>query len=184
MRKPYRFITTAMLLCCVAFATAATPAKDVFPMPQGVHTYSLSIGKVTLVAGSYQDTTSFRRTYNFFFTPKDDTSFNQVPLVRGQDDLEFTIASAGSGDDTIADGLVVQQGGKLFFVHAAKGGKKAGKNAGDVTATWFQFAEAPDSEPDGPAYALKPTFTRTYPAASKLNVDAVLRKESTLKPAR
>lgn len=169
---------------CLAFALQLAAhgsawSKDVFPMHQGMHEWPVAGGKVTAVVGMYQDSTTFRRSYNFFFKSKDQEAWNQVPLVRASDDVDFAPESAGAGDDTIADGIVVAQGQNLYFVYADK---RPGKGA--TTVTWYRFVTSDSAHPDDPGYYFRPVFTRNYARNSKQTIDDVLVKESTLKPVK
>ena len=184
MRIPHHVVASVVLTLNLTFAWAAAPAKTTFPMRQGLHTYPVENGKLILVAGSYQDVTTFRRSYHFYFIPKGDETWNQVPLAHEPGELEFTITSAGQGDETVSDGALVRLTDKIYFVRATKRPSKGPQHSAAIDATWFQFVEAPNNEPDGPAYSLKPVFTRTYADVGKTSVDSVLRAESALKPGR
>jgi hypothetical protein len=95
------------------------------------------------------------------------------------DDVDFAPESAGAGDDTIADGIVVAQGQNLYFVYADK---RSGKGA--TTVTWYRFVTSDSAHPDDPGYYFRPVFTRNYARNSKQTIDDVLVKESTLKPVK
>jgi len=169
---------------CLAFALylgahGAAWSKEVFPMQQGLHEWPVPGGKVMVVVGTYQDTVTFRRSYNFYFKAKDQEAWNQVPLVRTADDIDFSPESAGAGDSTIADGIVVSQGSNVYFVYADKRPAK-----GATAVTWFKFIQSDNAHPDDPVYYFKPVFTRNYPKNSKQAIDDVLVKESTLKPVK
>jgi hypothetical protein len=160
-------------------AHGAAWSKDVFPMHQGLHEWPVASGKIMAVVGTYQDSTTFRRSYNFYFKAKDQDQWNQVPVVRTSDDVDFSPESAGAGDNTIADGIVVAQGANVYFVFADK---RPGKGA--TAVTWYKFVESDNAHPDDPGYYFKPVFTRSYAKNSKQTIDEVLAKESTLKPAK
>lgn len=169
---------------CLALALqlgvlGAAGSKDMSPMHQGLHEWPVAGGKVMAVVGSYQDTLTYRRSYSFYFKAKDQEEWNQVPLVRTSDDVDFAPVSAGAGDDTVADGIVVAQGTNVYFVFADKRAAKGG-----TAVTWFKFVESDDAHPDDPGYYWKPVFTRTYPKSSKQTIEDVLNKESTLKPGK
>ena len=181
-----RLAKVALMLCMsVQLAMAAQPApKQTWPLEQGMHEYSVTNGKLLLAVGTWQDTTTFKRVYHFFFVLTGQKDWNEVPVVLKPDDLDFAPDSASGGDVTREDWISVVDGEKFYFVRASTRADKGWNDKGEIKATWFQFIEAPDNEPDGPPYALKPVFTRQYPASSKNNVETVLRKESALKPAK
>lgn len=169
---------------CLAFALqlgahGAAWCRDGIPMHQGIHEWPVAGGKVIAVVGTYQDTVTFRRNYSFYFKAKDQAEWNQVPLVRSPDDVEFSAESAGAGDNTIADGIVVAQGQNVYFVFADKRSDK-----GAITVTWYKFIASDNAHPDDPGYYFKPAFTRSYPKNSKQAVDELLFKESTLRPVK
>lgn len=171
-----RIFTTFFL--ALALHSAAW-SKDIFPMRQGLHEWPVPSGKMMAVVGTYQDTTTFRRSYAFYFKAKDQEEWNQVPLARTSNDMDFSPESAGSGDDTIADGVIMTQAPNLYFVYADK---RAGKGA--IAVTWFKFTQSDSAHPDDPGYYFKPVFTRNYAKNSKQTIGEVLVKEATLKPAK
>jgi hypothetical protein len=159
-------------------------AKDVFPMAQGLHEWKLPAGKVILVVGTYQDTTTFKRSYNFYFQAKNSEAWNQVPILRKPDDLQFTWSSASGGDVTLADGIVSAQASGVYFIRADKRADNGWYEKGESVVTWFKFSEADNDHPDDPPYSLRPVFTRHYSKTLNLSVEDILNKESALKPVK
>ncbi len=166
---------------CAASAGATRP----IPMAQGLHQWPIMGGKLMLVVGTYQDTTSYRRSYSFYFKRARDEAWNQVPVIRKKGEAAFPWHSASGGEVTITDGIVVSRSGALYFVVADKriGRDSAYDDKGDITATWNKLGEASDDDTHGPAYRLQPVFTRSY-RNSSLTVEAMLAREATLKPAK
>jgi hypothetical protein len=181
--KVYASQAKIAALFCLALALPLAFAKDVSPMRQGVHEWSSPSGKLILVVGSYQDTVQFRRSYSFYFQAKGDDTWNQVPIMGNADGMQFSWNSAHGADVTLADGVVVQRKEGTYFIVASKRSDKGYHDTGTATATWYKFVEADGSNPDVPAYALQPVFTRAYPMV-KEGIEPVLTKETTLKPAR
>lgn len=154
----------ASLLAFTLFVGSAG-AADVTPMRQGLHQWPLKEGKLMLVVGTYQDTTSFRRSYSFYFKHARDEAWYQVPVIRKNGESAFPWESASSGEVTLADGILVPHSDSIYFV---VGDKRVGRDGnyydkGDITATWNKLSLAGDEEADGPAYRLHPVFTRKYP---------------------
>jgi len=166
---------------CASAASAAGPS----PMAQGLHQWPALEGKLMLVVGTYQDVTSYRRSYSFYFKPAREEAWNQVPVIRKKGEAAFPWESASGGEVTIADGIVVPRAGAVYFVVADKriGRDSSYDDKGDITATWNKLSEASDDETDGPAYRLQPVFARRY-RNSALTVEAVLAREAKLKPAK
>jgi hypothetical protein len=173
------FFTVCLAVTIQLGAHNTAWCRDVFPMRQGIHEWPVVGGKVIAVVGTYRDTMTFRRIYSFYFKAKDLGEWNQVPLLRSTDDVDFTAESAGTGDNTIADGIVVAQGQNVYFVFADKCPDK-----GATKVTWYKFVAADDAHPDAPGYYFQPTFARTYPKNSIQTVDEVLFRESNLRPAK
>lgn len=180
------WLALALVLMCSAASpiAAGVPAKPVLPMKQGSHEWSLPSGKLFLIIGSYQDVINFHRTYNFYFVANNNTDWHQVSIVRKAGEVASSMASASGGDITLRDGLAVKQGNSFYFIVADKRADKGWAEKGDITATWFKFIESDDADPEGPAYVLKPVFSRTYSKSSDPNVEEVLGKEFLLKPSK
>lgn len=180
-----------LLVVCTGMASASSPVhKPSWPMRQGLHEFSVAGGKVMLVVGSYQDTTSFWRSYQLYFVGSGQAEWHQVPRMAKPDDVQFSLTSSGGGDHTLDDWVALKRGAKFYMVRAVKRtgttalakGDVKGEIKGEVKVTWYQLVEASNDVPDAPAYYLKPVFTRHYGGAMKLDVDAVLAKELTLQP--
>jgi hypothetical protein len=176
-----RFLAAALISLTLALPLAS--AKDVVPMHQGVHEWSTASGKLILVVGSYQDTLQFHRSYSFYFQAKGDDAWNQVPMVGKADGMQFSWESAHGADVLLADGIVVPRKEGTYFVVASKRSDNGYHEAGAASVTWYKFVESDGTNPDVPAYALQPVFTRAYPKV-KDGVEQVLAKEASLKPAR
>lgn len=159
-------------------------AKELFPMQQGLHEWNLSNGKMMLIVGTYQDSTTFKRSYSFYFRAKNDDAWNQVPLIKKSDDVAFTWTSTNGADVTLADGIVSFQGSNLYFIQAEKRANAGWHEKGDTTVTWFKFSDSDNEHPDDPPYAFKPIFSRNYTKLTNLKIDDILVKESTLKPTK
>lgn len=178
--KSIKVLAGATLLC---FLHLTALAADTFPLKQGLHQWPALNGKLFLVVGTYQDTTTFKRTYNFFFKAADDDAWNQVPVVNKKNEQEFTWNSAIGADVILADGTVAPRPDGVYFVVADKRAGSTYHDRGSITATWYRLTESGDDRSDDLAYQLKPVFTRTYPS-SKLTVEDILAREAKLRPSR
>jgi hypothetical protein len=165
---------------CGSAAFAAVPAETI-PMKQGLHQWPALKGKLILIVGSYQDTTSFRRSYNFYFKDGKDEAWNQVPVRNKTDRMQFEWDSASGAEVTLADGVISQRADAIYFIVADKRADQGYQEKGDITVTWYKLIESGDDKPDDPAYQFKPEFVRTYPR-SAATVEAILNKESSLQP--
>jgi hypothetical protein len=170
-------------LLALSMTMPAYAAKDGVPMSQGLHEWQTSSGKLILVVGSYQDVTSFHRSYNFYFKANGDQDWNQVPLIPKNGGMEFSWESASGGDVLLADAIVVPRKEGTYFVVASRNSDKGYSEPGAASATWYKFVESDGSNPDQPAYSLQPVFTRPY-GKVKNGVEEILAKEALLKPAR
>jgi hypothetical protein len=187
IRRKQQFLLKICLLVILHFGadfSQSAFAKDVFPMTQGLHEWQISSGKVILVVSTYQDSTTYKRNYNFYFQAKNSSDWNQVPIVRAQNDLQFTWSSVGGGDVTLADGIVSAQANGVYFVLADKRVGNGLHEKGESVVTWFKFSESDNDHPDDPPYFLKPVFTRNYSKTPNLSVENILNKEFALKPVK
>jgi hypothetical protein len=184
LTKQYTIFALCLLLGLQLGSGTSALASDVFPMKQGLHEWPVANGKLILVAGTYQDVQSFRRSYNFYFKARDQEEWNQVPLYGKTIGINFAPESSGAGDSTIADGIVSAQGGNVYFIFADKRTAGGAPDKGATIVTWFRFVESDDKHPYDPAYYLKPVFTRTYAKSANLEIEDVLNKESTLRPVK
>ncbi|MGW8391028.1 hypothetical protein [Pseudoduganella sp. HUAS MS19] len=171
------------VLLAFSMTMSAYAAKDVVPMSQGLHEWPTGSGKLILVVGSFQDVTSFHRSYSFYFKANGDQDWNQVPLMPKNGGMEFSWESASGGDVLLADATVVSRKEGTFFVIASRNSDKGYSEAGTASATWYKFVETDGSNPELPAYSLQPVFTRPY-GKVKNGVEEILAKEALLKPTR
>lgn len=174
------------LLLLGALSGLGTPlfAAEKFPLKQGLHEWPALGGKLFLVVGTYQDTVSYRRTYNFFFKEAKAEEWNQVPVLGRKGNQQFTWQSAVGGEVTIADGTIVaRQDGTVYFVVADKRIGQSYQDRGTITVTWYKLTQSGDDQPDDLAYQLKPAFVRDYPNA-KQTVEDILAKEVVLQPRK
>lgn len=143
---------------------------------QGVHQLKTRNGKLIVVGGSFQDTTTYKRSLTFYVEAKPGAEWLHVPVVTSPADHELTWFSVSRGDDTIEDALVTTQGDEVFLIIAEK--KPAG-----VVASWYRFSEAGPDDIDGPAYLFKRTGAREYAKNTRPTVDGVLKQEARM-PAK
>lgn len=170
-------------LALYSSAISATVPQESVPMKQGLHQWPALKGKLILVTGTYQDTTTFRRSYNFYYKDSKDEAWNQVPLRNKAGRIQLEWDSAIGGEVTLADGVVSPRNDAVYFIVADKRADQGYAEKGDITVTWYKLAEAGDELPDGPAYYFKPEFTRSYPK-SAATVESILNKEISLQPRK
>ena len=177
---------TAAAFCAFALSSApvlaAIPAGAI-PMKQGLHQWPALKGKLMLVVGTFQDSTSFHRSYTFYFKDGKDEAWNQVPVRNKAGRAQFEWDSATGAEVTLADGVVLQRPEGMYFIVADKHAEQTYQDKGDIIVTWYKLIESGDDHPDDPAYQFKPEFTRSYPK-SGLTVEAILAKELALQPRK
>lgn len=173
-------LKSVLLAGCMALAAqggaSAAPAAGsatVSSQQQGLHQWSVLKGKLILVNGTYQDTTSYKRSLTFYFESKPGGEWLHVPVVDGAGEPDLTWFSISQGEQTVADAAVVARGDAVELVVAET---KPGKSA-PVAVRWYRLAESDDDNPDGPAYYFKKVATSSYAAKAKLTVEQVLKKE-------
>lgn len=161
---------TLLPLCAMQAASAASFTT----MQQGMQQLKALNGKLIMVAGSYHDTTSYKRSLTFYFEEKAGGEWLHVPVIASEVDHDLTFFSVSKGDETIEDAVLTTQGADNFLIVAEKKGS-------GVVARWYKFAAAGTDFPDGPAYMFKPAGTKTYAKATNPTVESVLQKEVRLK---
>jgi hypothetical protein len=161
--------------------TSALYAGTAHALPQGIHKWETSGGRLILVHGTYQDELHYRRNYSFYFQPESSPDdWLQVPIMEKKGIPSIGWDSASHGEVTLADATVVQRAGKMFFITASKRiGKGTPYDPGEVTVTWHELYDAGDNDHDGTAQKFKPVFTRVIRAVAD-GVDEILEKESKL----
>jgi len=179
-----RLIRILALMIAFALLPISAGAAEAQPMKDGLHQWPAMGGKLMLVVGSYQDVTSFHRSYSFYFKEAKDDTWNEVAVLRKSGERAFPWQSAVGAEVTLADGIVVPRPDGIYFV---VGDKRVGKNyydKGDITVTWNKLmVEGDDKDPYASPYRLAPVFSRSYPK-SALTVEAVLARETTLRPSK
>ena len=173
----------AALVCALGLLAGPAHGADTYPLTQGLHQWAASGGKLMLVVGTYQDSTTFHRSYSFYFKTADDDAWNLVSISMKDAAPRFTWDSASHGEFTLADGIVVQRSDGVYFVVAdkpmAKGANYPDKR--DVVVTWYELTLADDDHPDDAPYQFKPAFRRSYPQSAQ-TIDVILAREATLQP--
>lgn len=167
--------------CTLALTVTDSRAAEGYPMSQGVHQWSTLNGKLLLVVGTYQDSTSFHHSYTFYFKEGKGEAWNQVVLKNRAGHPQFEWDSAVGADVTLADGVISPRGDAIYFIVADKRADKGYYEKGDITVTWYKLILADDQHPDDPGYQLSQTFTRSYPNSSS-TVEAILGRELSLQP--
>lgn len=175
----------AALVCALALLAGPVRGADTYPLTQGLHQWPASGGKLMLVVGTYQDTTTFRHSYSFYFKTANDDAWNQVAVPAREGSPQFTWHSATHGEFTLADGVVVQRPDGVYFVVVDKPMTKGANYVDnrDASATWYKLTIADDDHPDDLPYQFKPVFKRSYPKSAQ-TVDAILAREATLQPRK
>lgn len=177
LKKNTAILTCAFMLGLGAVASSTLPAQaaTISSTKQGMEQWRALNGKLILVAGTYQDTTTYKRSLTFFFEEKTGAEWLHVPVIESEADHTLTWFTISSGETTVADAVVSTQGDNIYLITAEKTSGKAG-----VTANWYKFVAAGSDFPDGPAYVFRKISSNAY-AGAKASVEDVLKKESALK---
>jgi hypothetical protein len=175
----------ASIVCMISMQFALFPAAsaELIPMKQGMHQWSVHDGKVMATVSTYQDSTTLRHSYNFYFVDPKEGIWNQVPLKNKAGRPQIQWDSAVGGEVTLADGVVSARKEGFYFIVADKQASQSYQDKGDITVTWYKLTESSDENPDDPPYQLKPDFIRSYPK-SAVTVESVLTKELSLQPRK
>ena len=164
----------AAAVAAPTIASAATVASS----RQGLQEWQVLNGKLILVAGTYRDTTSYKRSLTFYFESKPGGAWLHVPVMESDVDHTLSWFSISSGEVTVADAVVNVQGGGVYLIVAERQADKSG-----ITARWYKFSAAGSAYPDGPAYLFAPMSSSSYPRTA-LAIEDVLKKEASLPPKK
>lgn len=162
--------TVLLPLCGMQTVAAATIAST----QQGMQQWRALSGKLIVIAGTWQDTSSYKRSLTFYFEEKPGSEWMHVPVMESEADHTLTMFSVSQGDDLVEDAVVTTQGSASYLIVAQK-------KASAVVATWYKFGEAGAAYPDGPAYMFTPVGAHTYAKNTGPTVESVLQKEVRLK---
>ncbi len=160
-----------------ASALAKSSAAQIIPSTkQGIQKFPQYGGSLILIAGSYQDVTTYYRTLTFYFNDKEGGAWNHVPIYDVEVGNTLTWTSISSGETTTADAVLVINNDAAYLIIAERPAK------GQINATWFKLIEADGNKNDGPAHQF--VKIATHPHARSKSIEDVLKTESTLKPSK
>lgn len=175
---------TVLLACAVAMATPAHAAATLAPasasvssLQQGPHQWQVLKGKLILINGTYQDTTSYKRSLTFYFESKPGAPWLHVPIIDSQSEQALTWFSISQGEQTVADAAVVARADGVELVIAET---RPGARA-PIAVRWYRLTEAGEEDLDGPGRFFKKISATSYPAKAALTVELVLKKEIATK---
>lgn len=177
LRKKIALCVYAMVVVFSALAAPAPAAHaaTIASTKQGLQQWHTLNGKLIMVTGTYQDTTTYKRSLTFYFEEKAGGEWQHVPVIESEADHTLTWFSVSAGETTDADAVVSTQGEGIYLITATR---KADKNS--ILVNWYKFVAAGDDFPDGPAYLFKSISNGAYPK-TRMSIEEVLKKESALK---
>jgi len=167
-------------LIALALSGAAAPASAatantnavVRSTQQGLQQWSIAGGKLMLVNGSYQDTTTYKRSLTFYFREAGNDAWNHVPIIETEVDRPLTWFSESQGETTQADALVWQKPDGVYLVTAS-----VTTTPNEFRVVIYKFVEAGDDFPDGPAHLFKRVAEKKCPARKCASVEDALKWE-------
>ncbi|GAB3375833.1 hypothetical protein [Massilia agri] len=139
---------------------------------QGMHSWKTAAGRLFMVAGTYQDTTAYRRSVSFCFQENDQGDWLQVPIVESKVDLTNEWTTASLGETTLRDAAVVPLGKDVYLIIANRH-----TDSPTIVVKRYRLSAAGNDYPDGPAMLFVPVSTATYQVAKLKSVEAVLDRE-------
>lgn len=174
-------LLAACLLGVLVFSDAgpAHAAADavVRSTQQGLHSWKIQSGKLFMVAGTYQDTVTYRRSMSFYFQSDGDSEWQQVPIAESRVKLTTDWTSASRGETTLRDAVLVPRGKVVYLVIASRMVDRP-----TIAVSRYKFALDSDDFPDGPSALFIPLSTTSYQLANVKSIEAVLDKEVTALP--
>jgi hypothetical protein len=119
--------TTRALCCalyCVALLAAShaprAAAATIATTQQGMQQWRALNGKLVVIAASYRDTTSYKRSLTFYFEEKAGGEWLHVPVIESEADHTMTWFSVSNGESAVADAVVSTQGDATYLIVAEK----------------------------------------------------------------
>jgi len=168
-------LSAALLFSGADSVRAATNA--VRTTQQGLHSWHTESGKLYAVTGTYQDTTTYRRSMSFYFQANGESEWQQVPIVESSVDLTTEWTSASRGETTWRDAVVVPRGKNVYLIIANRVIHKAA-----ISVARYKFSPSGDDFPDAPAALFVPLSQATHQLARFKSIEAVLDKEIAALP--
>ncbi|WP_028100564.1 hypothetical protein [Pseudoduganella violaceinigra] len=171
----------ALTLAVASAAPAPVPAKagaaQIVPSTkQGMQKFAVTGGNLIMVAGSYQDVLTYKRSLTFYFTDKTSADWDHVPIYDVEVGNTLTWLSISSGETTTADAVLALHGDAAYLLIAERPAK------GQINASWFKLIEADGNTNDGPAHQFVKIATHSHPRTK--SIEDVLKAESLLKPSK
>lgn len=171
----------AFMLATVSAAPAPAPVKvppaQIIPSTkQGMQKFAQPGGNLVMIAGSYQDVTTYKRSLTFYFVDKTSTDWDHVPIYDVEVGNTLTWFSISTGETTTADAVLALYGDAAYLIIAERPAK------GQINATWFKLIEADGNSNDGPAHQFVKIATHVHPRTK--SIEDVLKAESLLKPSK
>jgi len=156
-----------------ATSTSVTKATaPVFTTQQGLHTWNTKSGKLFMVTGTYQDTTSYRRSISFYFKEENDPTWLQVPIIESAVDSTTAWTSASRGETTLRDATVFARGNGIYLIIAELDVKKA-----IISVSRYKFSSTEEDFPDGPEKLFIPKSTKKYQLSKIKSIEGALNLE-------
>ncbi|MEH6435930.1 hypothetical protein [Massilia sp. DD77] len=152
-------------------AVAATDSVVRTPQ-QGLHSWRTKTGKLFLVAGTYQDSKTYRRSMSFYHQEAGDGVWQLVPIVESNVDLTTEWMSASRDETTLRDAVVVPQANAVYLIIASRTADRP-----TITVSRYKFSSAGDDFPDAPIHLFVLISTTSYSLSKQRSVEAVLDKE-------
>jgi hypothetical protein len=180
----YSFRSLALAACVACSFTlgdtsVAHAASDtvVRTTQQGVHSWKTAEGKLFMVAGTYQDAVTYRRSMSFYFQANGESNWRQVPIVESPVDFTTEWTSASRGEATLRDAVVVPRGNAIYLVIANRVVDKP-----TIAVARYKFSMGGEDYPDAPEALFVPLSASSYPLAKTKSIEAVLDKELVALP--
>lgn len=153
---------------------AATMSGGAIPTTrQGLHTFTTKAGQLFMVAGTYQDTTTYRRSLAFYFQAAKQTEWQHVPIVQSDVDYVTEWFSASRGETTLRDAVLLRDGDSIQLIIAEKPGGQL-----PITVARYRFTTAGDDYPDGPGYLFVPVSAGGPITTKSRTVEEALTSET------
>jgi hypothetical protein len=140
-----------------------------------MHQWSVTGGRLILIAGTDADTTSYKRSFTFYFQESADASWNHVPIVESSIDFTKTWFSVSRGESTLADAVVIAKEGSVRLITASR--EKSGLA---IKVARYLLVQDDVAFPDGPGHVFKKISSESIPITRGQTIAHVLIQEAAM----
>lgn len=143
----------------------------IITMQQGIHSLQVDGGTLHVVNGTYQDTTSYKRSMSIYFERKGRNTWDHVPIIESEVDFTTQWFSRSREETTLADALLTKKGNRVYIIAATKTSPTS-----DTKVVQYELSIDDPKYVDGPSILFKSTYEKVI--RTRLSVEKILSQEA------